>query len=251
MNPFKPLVVWAGLITVIIFPAGAQQKISGLQSGIWKAMSGVYVANGDITVPKGLRLEIDEGTIVKFQGGGRFIVDGDLTVRGTEEKRVVFTSIADDLFGGDTNLDGIESGPTPLDWHGVFIRGTHAKILLRYADIRHALYPLVSKTADLQIDSLRYSGNSVNWFVVMSDTVQVTEDVFFSRIPKVKTGTEKSTTALPGPAVAGSPWYRRPVPIILTTAGGIGTALALYLLVPRTQETPTSEDGIPDPPGPP
>jgi hypothetical protein len=62
-------------------------------------------------------LTIDPGAIVKF--GPEFFLDvrpgGVLTAIGTEAQPIVFTSLKDDVHGGDTNQDG-PSVASPNDW---------------------------------------------------------------------------------------------------------------------------------------
>lgn len=68
--------------------------------------------------------------------GFQYTVSGSLQMRGTPEDPVVFTSFADDEWGGDTNGDGPSSG-VPAGWRGfVFSAGAEASsladLLLRY-----------------------------------------------------------------------------------------------------------------------
>jgi len=68
-------------------------------------------------------LTIPAGTIVKFELGAIFTVDGALTVAGSAESPVIFTSIRDDEFGGDTNGDATSTIASPGDWQKIHIRG--------------------------------------------------------------------------------------------------------------------------------
>lgn len=46
-------------------------------------------------------------------------VIGTLEVEGTASNRVVFTSIKDDTYGGDTNGDDDATSPAPGDWDSI------------------------------------------------------------------------------------------------------------------------------------
>jgi len=68
-------------------------------------------------------LTLAAGTIIKNDSGGALHVDGTLIANGTQEHPVVFTSLKDDEFGGDTNGDGDTTRPAAGDWTGIFLSG--------------------------------------------------------------------------------------------------------------------------------
>ncbi len=78
----------------------------------------VHVVDRDLTIPSGLELTLDPGTIVKFLPGVRLAIQsgGVLNALGEELEPCVLTSFLDDAEGGDSNLDGDLSKPTPGSW---------------------------------------------------------------------------------------------------------------------------------------
>ena len=64
----------------------------------------------------GNTLTIPAGTILKFQNTGALSTAGKTLVNGTADSKVIFTSIKDDAYGGDTNADGSVSVPQAGDW---------------------------------------------------------------------------------------------------------------------------------------
>ena len=109
--------------------AQAQVPISGnvsdgaggpLLSGV------VYHASGTLTVPTGTTLTIQPGAVIKFTGS-RLSVVGTLNALGTAVDPIVFTSLADDTAGGDTNGDGPSSG-APGNWQGIHVSGGTANV---------------------------------------------------------------------------------------------------------------------------
>ncbi|MGD0061557.1 MAG: NosD domain-containing protein, partial [Verrucomicrobiia bacterium] len=84
---------------------------------VWTA-GNVYLGTSDVTISAGATLTIQAGTVVKFSNHW-LVVNGTLDLQGTATEKVVFTSIRDDLYGGDSNGDGSASTPSPGDWGGI------------------------------------------------------------------------------------------------------------------------------------
>jgi YD repeat-containing protein len=82
--------------------------------------------DGNVIVPKGVTLTIAPGAIVKVAAGFSIIVQdgGILNAQGTDAQKVIFTTLEDDSVGGDSNLDGNNSMPTPGEWPGVVTQGS-------------------------------------------------------------------------------------------------------------------------------
>ena len=97
----------------------------------------VYLVTNDIVVPNGMVLNILEGAVIKFASNKRIIVQagGNVFVKGSYEKQVVFTSIKDDSVGGDSNGDGNASLPSMGDWGGILLDGGSGEF--KYAKFRY------------------------------------------------------------------------------------------------------------------
>ncbi len=115
------------------------KNVAGSLSGVrtWSADT-VYVVTASVTIPNGSSLTLEPGTIVKFATGQSMTISGLMSAIGTPDAYVVFTSLRDDTFGGDSNGDGEATVPAPGNWSNLFISSPGASVgsTLRYAVVR-------------------------------------------------------------------------------------------------------------------
>ena len=91
---------------------------------LWSDPTGSFpfIIWGQVWVDPGVTLTITPGTVVKPIVFGIFVA-GTLNAIGTRERPVVFTSIHDDTWGGDSEGDGDSVQPAPGDWSWIWIGG--------------------------------------------------------------------------------------------------------------------------------
>ena len=137
------------LILMLVSPQGsfAQTNVSGhiTSNTTWTTAGHPYVVTGDLYVDSGVILTIEPGVVIKFDYHSlyhrRLIVDGTLIAEGTPADSIVFTSIRDDEYGGDTNGDGSASNPSTGNWSGIEIRtGSGSSSRLSYCVFRYGGY---------------------------------------------------------------------------------------------------------------
>ncbi len=66
-------------------------NVSGDVFGNW-LNSNTYIVNSDITIPNGETLNIEEGTVIKFDGQYSLVVNGTLKAIGSQNNTILFTS---------------------------------------------------------------------------------------------------------------------------------------------------------------
>ncbi|MCA8975747.1 MAG: right-handed parallel beta-helix repeat-containing protein [Planctomycetes bacterium] len=129
MRPILPVLTAAA----VVFGTALAQNPILLNGQIWDGNGGplaagvvYHVVGGPgscgISVPTGQTLTIQPGAIVKI--AGCFLVSGTLDAIGTAIAPIEFTSVHDDLAGGDTNNNGGLTVPAAGDWANIEIFGT-------------------------------------------------------------------------------------------------------------------------------
>jgi hypothetical protein len=134
---------------------GLQGSSSG--SCRWTANTGAfaYVLTGSPQFDSGDTLRLGAGVLIKGEPSSKLRITGILLAGGTPEEPVLFTSIRDDEWGGDTNGDGEATVPAPGDWQGLEFYG----------------YLSPEGAADMEHFALRYAGGSpLNAGIVFSSS---------------------------------------------------------------------------------
>lgn len=91
---------------------------------------GPYIVKGTLRVNEGVTLTIEPGTVLKFEEYAFFIVYGTLIAQGTTSENIVFTSLYDDQYGGDTIEAATNSFTSDWEWAGIyFYSGSDSSIL--------------------------------------------------------------------------------------------------------------------------
>ncbi len=94
-----------------------------------------YVIGPTFGIGQDKTLTIEPGVVIKMRPGASLAVNGALKAEGTAENPIVFTSIKDDSFGGDTNQDGDAETPRAGDWGSIILRNDES--IITHAIVRY------------------------------------------------------------------------------------------------------------------
>jgi RHS repeat-associated protein len=138
-----PLTIHENLPGYQEIPTAVGTDVSGyiLTDTTWTLANSPYVMTGNIIIHPNATLTIEDGVIVKASQQTDFVVNGRLVALDTNPQTVIFTSLKDDSYGGDTNKDGTATTPRPGDWYGIrftLINQTDASVNLENIAISYS-----------------------------------------------------------------------------------------------------------------
>lgn len=100
---------------------------------------------GNYTVGSSAKLTIEPGVILKFLDYGYINVSNGLIAKGgsTPDSTIIFTTVRDDLYGGDTYNNGTADGPWNYSWRGIYFssESIDEDCMLKNCIFRYASYP--------------------------------------------------------------------------------------------------------------
>lgn len=147
---WKPGLVVGAIVLMFVclcFPGRVQARPLAIDVGgtisvntTWTKANSPYVVTQSVYVNSGVVLTIEPGVLVKFtQNTGLYIQgNGQLLAVGAVGEPIVFTSLRDDTYGGDTNGDGTVTVPAPGDWYTLSAYGSLSTLHLQHVVMRYS-----------------------------------------------------------------------------------------------------------------
>lgn len=107
----------------------------------WSPAGGVYIIDSNFSIPAGVTLTVEPGTIIKSKNTGPLglPISGCLVAKGTIDNPIYFTSIFDNSVGGETYEGQNSIGGGYGQWQGLYF-GAGSKGIFEYVEIRYAGY---------------------------------------------------------------------------------------------------------------
>ena len=149
------------LLTITLSQAGS---VSGAieQNTVWTADKNPIIVSGNIEVPESLSLKIEAGVVVKFDGYFHILVRGALTVTGTQDNQVLFTSN--------------KEKPATDDWNGLIFYGEKCNSTLSYCTIKYAFKNLAWKSSPV-IQNCTFTSNNYALYCSFSNSAKILSNI--------------------------------------------------------------------------
>ena len=160
---------------------------SNINSNVhWNSLDAPYVFSNCITISEGKSLTISPGVIVKMSSNQNLTVNGTLQANGLVDNRIIFTSLKDDDFGGDTNNDLYASEPKVGDWDRINFSTKSKNNYLKYISIYYGgkydgynddyRAPIFTQTSLLTIENCLIEKNANSGIQVSNATPTIVDN---------------------------------------------------------------------------
>ncbi len=129
-----------------------------------------YTVDDDLFVPEEKKAVIPAGVVFLFQPYTGIIVKGSLSIEGTSDRPVVFTSINNSKYNP-------QSGqlPNPFDWNGLLITKESSKVIMKNFHLNYSVYGIKSQNPNIVIENGLFWQNGQFHFTI-NDKIQFVQD---------------------------------------------------------------------------
>ena len=228
MNELKHFSLFILILLYSPFHAFCATTINGdIGNLIFEKAKSPYIVSEDIFIPEGKTTTIKEGTVFLFKSFTGLTIYGNVTVEGSQDNPVIFTSVNDAGFN-----DSASQLAQSFDWNGILIDRNAQKIQLRNFRLCYSVYGIKSKKDNILIINGVFKDNGQFNFTV-NEQIQLVEDkVSYSYgYDALKRDDSLKTTKIEAK-------YKRPT-ILFISAGGVCAVAAVVLGIVASQ---TSSD---------
>jgi hypothetical protein len=137
-------------------------KPAGYTQDLYVTDSQLEAGSGyEVWVKAGDSLSIKPGVIFKNGPNTNYRVEGTLISEGEVDSKIIFTSIKDDTFGGNTNNDTTDVVPARNDWYGLELRNhTSDNSKIKNTIFRYGNYVMTLNSSNAVIDSSAFSNST-------------------------------------------------------------------------------------------
>ena len=163
-------------LLTLFTPVLSQTSLSGNIGGMTLDQSGnPFIVSDNITIPSAKSVTIHEGCVFLFKAFTGIIIYGSLSVEGSLDKPVVFTTINDKKYNLQSN-----QLPNPFDWNGILITARAEKVKLSNFVLEYSVYGIRSQKEELVISNGTFSQNGQFHFTINDVVKPVVDNMPFN-----------------------------------------------------------------------
>lgn len=134
-----------------------------------------YVIEKTIIVPQGKKIVVNEGCVFLFKSYTGIKVLGNLIIKGTQGKNVVFTSYNDSIYNPKS-----EQTAKPFDWNGIVVAKEADTVKMENFKILYSSYGIKSLNGKIALKNALFGSNGQFNFMISDKMQEVKENVPFS-----------------------------------------------------------------------
>jgi hypothetical protein len=199
--------------------AGDTHILGDISSISFTSSGNPFIVEKDIEVPPGKKVTVGPGCVFLFNEFTGLKILGAFIVNGTEESRVVFTSLRDTSY---TKTPG--TLPNPFDWNGIFIGKRADSVFLNNFQFYYSVYGIKSQKEEIVINGGYFKSNGQFDFTINDRILYIqTDQPYFYRMTPMQGSSgnkpDKPTRAeIPLKKRVGH-WCFYATPVFLLTGG--------------------------------
>lgn len=202
----------------------AETRLSGdLVNSVIRSQGNPYIVKETIVIPPGSEVVVKEGSVFLFEPFSGIEVRGKLTVEGTAESPVVFTSALDNEYNPASKQPA-----NPFDWNGILVAKESAGAILRTFILRYSVYGVKAQTPNVQIQNARFRQNGQLHFTIDDKIQYVQDDLPFSYGSRQIDGSEQPQDQQKPKAAASGESKKEKKEKPKTTAGSVSRQKKIF-----------------------
>jgi hypothetical protein len=191
----------------------AQDTLSGNIGGmVFESSKGPFIVKDNITIEEGKTTAIKAGCVFLFRPFTGIAVNGSLSVEGSPQSPVVFTSCSDNKYASDA-----KEKATDFDWNGIHISSHAGAVNFSNFTLTYSVYGIKSQKENIVLNTALFNANGQFHFTINDKMQNVTAGIPFNYEKKTAEPIKNITTEKSG--------FKKALPV-LVGATGLATGAA-------------------------
>jgi hypothetical protein len=163
-------------IAALIFCCKAEMHLQGeISSESIDSTGNPYVIEKTIIIPEGKKIVVNEGCVFLFKSYTGIKVFGNLIIKGSQGKNVIFTSYNDNMFNPRS-----DQAAKPFDWNGIVVAKEADTVKMENFRLLYSSFGIKSLNGKIALKNAIFGSNGQYNFMISDKMQDVKENVPFS-----------------------------------------------------------------------